>query len=151
MLVGEQQPTVVPARPFGERETVEHRAQLSHRRPFPVAVGRHPSSASTLVVGLGRRRRAEVVELAAERLGQRGHDERGEQRRDAAERDGAADAAEAVGELPGDEQPAGRADDADPDEERVRRAAHLGREQLGVERGEHDARARAGDRRDAPT
>ena len=150
VLVGEEQPPVVPARPFGERQSFEH--GLSHqlgRRPRRLrlfSIGVLSGNRRVIFVGFARRR-AEVVELPAERLGEPGHEERGEQRRDPAERDGAADPAEVVGQLPRDEQAAGRTDDADSDEERVGGAAHLGREQLGGEGGEHDARAGTEDRR----
>ena len=77
----------------------------------------------------------DVVETAIGRLGQSRHDEdRRDQRRDPAQRDGGAQAAGEVLELGRQHEADGRPRHARDEQEPARRAADLGGEQLGVER-----------------
>src|SRR5262245_46528064 len=79
----------------------------------------------------------DVVEAQLVRLGQARHEEdRGDEARDPAQRDRTADAAERIREVAGEQESSSGSDNGHNEEQRVRRAAQFGGEQLGVERAE---------------
>ena len=139
VLVAEEQPAVVPARPFGKREAVEQ------DRGSAVGHGRGPySSGGRASVGLtsSSALRARLGEQRHERRSRRTASRcRTARSRGRARRCGCASSA-------GDDEAERRPEHADHAEQPVRRAARLGGEQLDAERAERDAaRARRDDRR----